>query len=161
MRESPNSHCWSTLQSTISGTSCQAMTLLFFPHSFIVYINIYISIYTYRLCFTACFVLSCDLEVWSKYPLGLCSVGETMQGAIRTKSKYQGCSLDDEDDWHQFRNGRVPCLLVCVVSFIFGCILSHIDCSIWSVIKAVRSTITETPTSSARQTPTTSVSSVR
>ncbi|KAK6926023.1 hypothetical protein RJ641_007742 [Dillenia turbinata] len=31
-------------------------------------------------------------------------VGETMQGAIRTKSKYQGCSLDDEDDWHQFKN---------------------------------------------------------
>ncbi|KAB5531611.1 hypothetical protein DKX38_018281 [Salix brachista] len=31
-------------------------------------------------------------------------VGETMHGAIRTKSKYQGCSLDDEDDWHQFRN---------------------------------------------------------
>ncbi|ESR54369.1 hypothetical protein CICLE_v10021055mg [Citrus x clementina] len=31
-------------------------------------------------------------------------VGETMHGAIRTKSKYIGCSLDDEDDWHQFRN---------------------------------------------------------
>ncbi|KAJ8751911.1 hypothetical protein K2173_000657 [Erythroxylum novogranatense] len=31
-------------------------------------------------------------------------VGETMHGAIRTKSKYLGCSLDDEDDWHQFRN---------------------------------------------------------
>ncbi|XP_041014047.1 protein ABIL2-like isoform X1 [Juglans microcarpa x Juglans regia] len=31
-------------------------------------------------------------------------VGETMRGANRTKSKYQGCSLDDEDDWHQFRN---------------------------------------------------------
>ncbi|XP_052204720.1 protein ABIL2 [Diospyros lotus] len=31
-------------------------------------------------------------------------VGETMNGAVRTKSKYQGCSLDDEDEWHQFRN---------------------------------------------------------
>ncbi|XP_075647438.1 protein ABIL2-like isoform X1 [Castanea sativa] len=31
-------------------------------------------------------------------------VGETMSGANRTKSKYQGRSLDDEDDWHQFRN---------------------------------------------------------
>uniref|UniRef100_A0A5B6YN46 Uncharacterized protein n=1 Tax=Davidia involucrata TaxID=16924 RepID=A0A5B6YN46_DAVIN len=31
-------------------------------------------------------------------------VGETIHGASRTKSKYQGCSLDDEDDWHQFRN---------------------------------------------------------
>ncbi|XVF12691.1 hypothetical protein REPUB_Repub08aG0140900 [Reevesia pubescens] len=31
-------------------------------------------------------------------------VGETMHGANRTKSKYLGCSLDDEDDWHQFRN---------------------------------------------------------
>ncbi|TXG48596.1 hypothetical protein EZV62_024471 [Acer yangbiense] len=34
-------------------------------------------------------------------------VGETMHGAIRTKSKYIGCSFDDEDDWHQFRNGTV------------------------------------------------------
>ncbi|KAI3457993.1 hypothetical protein Pfo_014656 [Paulownia fortunei] len=31
-------------------------------------------------------------------------VGETMHGAIRTKSKYQGCSLDDGDEWHQFKN---------------------------------------------------------
>ncbi|CAN0922593.1 Protein ABIL2 [Linum grandiflorum] len=30
--------------------------------------------------------------------------GETMQGSIRTKSKYQGCSFDDEDDWRQFSN---------------------------------------------------------
>ncbi|KAJ9680030.1 hypothetical protein PVL29_021794 [Vitis rotundifolia] len=30
-------------------------------------------------------------------------VGESMNGG-RTKSKYQGRSLDDEDDWHQFRN---------------------------------------------------------
>ncbi|KAF5731266.1 protein ABIL2 [Tripterygium wilfordii] len=34
-------------------------------------------------------------------------VGETMHGANRTKLKYQGCSLDDEDDWHQFRNGML------------------------------------------------------
>nr|KJB52569.1 hypothetical protein B456_008G268000 [Gossypium raimondii] len=31
-------------------------------------------------------------------------VGETMHGANLTKSKYVGCSLDDEDDWHQFKN---------------------------------------------------------
>ncbi|KAF8413333.1 hypothetical protein HHK36_001312 [Tetracentron sinense] len=31
-------------------------------------------------------------------------VGETMHGSGRTKSKYQGCSLDDEDNWHQFKN---------------------------------------------------------
>ncbi|KAF2291904.1 hypothetical protein GH714_036068 [Hevea brasiliensis] len=31
-------------------------------------------------------------------------VGETMHGAIRTKSKYLGYSLDNEDVWHQFRN---------------------------------------------------------
>ncbi|GKC99861.1 ABIL2-like protein, partial [Tanacetum coccineum] len=31
-------------------------------------------------------------------------VGETMQGGVRTKSKYQGCNLDDEDDWHEFKN---------------------------------------------------------
>ncbi|KAE8708600.1 Protein ABIL3 [Hibiscus syriacus] len=31
-------------------------------------------------------------------------VGETMHGANRTKLKYLGCSLDDKDDWDQFRN---------------------------------------------------------
>ncbi|KAM7467682.1 hypothetical protein LguiB_015244 [Lonicera macranthoides] len=31
-------------------------------------------------------------------------VGETMQGATRTRTKCQGCSLDDEDDWHEFKN---------------------------------------------------------
>ncbi|XP_027364979.1 protein ABIL2-like isoform X2 [Abrus precatorius] len=31
-------------------------------------------------------------------------VGETMHGANRTKSKYVGCNLDDEDDWPHFRN---------------------------------------------------------
>ncbi|KAL7003628.1 Protein abil2 [Sarracenia purpurea var. burkii] len=31
-------------------------------------------------------------------------VGETMRGASHTKSKCQGCSLDDEDEWPQFRN---------------------------------------------------------
>ncbi|GLT63666.1 hypothetical protein SLA2020_362120 [Shorea laevis] len=30
-------------------------------------------------------------------------VGETMNGA-NNNSQYQGCSLDDEDDWHQFKN---------------------------------------------------------
>lgn len=30
-----------------------------------------------------------------------------MRGASRTKAKYMGCSLDDEDDWHQFRNGKL------------------------------------------------------
>ncbi|CAA2968986.1 Hypothetical predicted protein [Olea europaea subsp. europaea] len=31
-------------------------------------------------------------------------VGETMHGAIHTMLKFQGCSLDDEDDWHHFKN---------------------------------------------------------
>ncbi|CAI9774190.1 unnamed protein product [Fraxinus pennsylvanica] len=31
-------------------------------------------------------------------------VGETMHGAIRTKLKFQGCNLDDDDDWHQLKN---------------------------------------------------------
>ncbi|KAF5960148.1 hypothetical protein HYC85_001357 [Camellia sinensis] len=31
-------------------------------------------------------------------------LGETMRGASHMKTKHQGCSLDDEDDWHQFRN---------------------------------------------------------
>ncbi|KAK8686520.1 hypothetical protein V6N13_125544 [Hibiscus sabdariffa] len=30
-------------------------------------------------------------------------VGETLQGANQTKSKYQGCSLDGEDNCHRFR----------------------------------------------------------
>ncbi|XP_050384905.1 protein ABIL2-like isoform X2 [Argentina anserina] len=33
-----------------------------------------------------------------------CSVGETMGGSNKTKSKYKGCNLDNEDEWHQFRN---------------------------------------------------------
>ncbi|KEH35459.1 ABIL1-like protein [Medicago truncatula] len=31
-------------------------------------------------------------------------VGETMVGANLTKSKYVGCSLDDEEEWPHFRN---------------------------------------------------------
>lgn len=31
-------------------------------------------------------------------------VGETINGTNGQKSKYIGCSLDDEDDWYQFRN---------------------------------------------------------
>lgn len=31
-------------------------------------------------------------------------VGETINGANGQKSKYIGCSLDDEDDWYQLRN---------------------------------------------------------
>ncbi|KAG7013318.1 Protein ABIL2, partial [Cucurbita argyrosperma subsp. argyrosperma] len=37
-------------------------------------------------------------------PGKICPVGETMNGGIQTRSKYEGCNLDDEDDWHQFRN---------------------------------------------------------
>jgi hypothetical protein len=33
------------------------------------------------------------------------SVGETMIGANRTKSKYEGCRLDDEEEWPHFKNG--------------------------------------------------------
>ncbi|XP_015971744.1 protein ABIL2 [Arachis duranensis] len=31
-------------------------------------------------------------------------VGESMNGASLRRMKYLGCSLDDEDDWHHFRN---------------------------------------------------------
>ncbi|KAK4489741.1 hypothetical protein RD792_000376 [Penstemon davidsonii] len=31
-------------------------------------------------------------------------VGETLHRAVRVKSKYQGCSLENGVDWHQFRN---------------------------------------------------------
>ncbi|XP_042480497.1 protein ABIL2-like [Macadamia integrifolia] len=30
--------------------------------------------------------------------------GEVMHSSSHATSKYQGCSLDDEDDWHQFKN---------------------------------------------------------
>ncbi|CAI9092589.1 OLC1v1027873C1 [Oldenlandia corymbosa var. corymbosa] len=30
--------------------------------------------------------------------------GETNSGANHSKSSYYGCSIDDEDEWHQFRN---------------------------------------------------------
>ena len=33
------------------------------------------------------------------------SVGETMHGANRTKSKHVGYNLDDEGEWPHFRNG--------------------------------------------------------
>lgn len=38
----------------------------------------------------------------SKY---YCPAGETIRGANFSKSKYLGCNLDDEDDWHHFRKG--------------------------------------------------------
>ncbi|KZV17204.1 hypothetical protein F511_04005 [Dorcoceras hygrometricum] len=31
-------------------------------------------------------------------------MGETVDGTIRSKSKYRGCNLDDGDDWHQFKD---------------------------------------------------------
>ncbi|CAA0813027.1 Protein ABIL3 [Striga hermonthica] len=31
-------------------------------------------------------------------------IGETMHGAVRTKSRYRGRSLDDGDEWHRFKN---------------------------------------------------------
>ncbi|KAG5233696.1 protein ABIL [Salix suchowensis] len=73
-----------------------------------------------------------------KYPKRyILPVGETMHGAIRTKSKYQGCSLDDEDDWHQFRN------------------------AVRATIREAPSSARETPVSSARETPTSLVNSTR
>ncbi|KAJ6672880.1 ABL INTERACTOR FAMILY MEMBER [Salix viminalis] len=73
-----------------------------------------------------------------KYPKRyILPVGETMHGSIRTKSKYQGCSLDDEDDWHQFRN------------------------AVRATIREAPSSARETPVSSARETPTSLVNSTR
>lgn len=42
-----------------------------------------------------------------KFLRPLSSVGETMNGGLRTKSKYQGCSIDKGDEWHQFRSGKM------------------------------------------------------
>ncbi|CAK7324192.1 unnamed protein product [Dovyalis caffra] len=65
-------------------------------------------------------------------------VGETMHGAVRTKSKYQGCSLDDEDEWYQFRNAVRA-----------------------TITETPTSSARETPTSSVRETPMSAVNSVR
>ncbi|KAK2992750.1 hypothetical protein RJ640_023263 [Escallonia rubra] len=53
-----------------------------------------------------------------------CSVGETMQGANVTKSKYQGCSQDNRDDWHEFKNGSV---LVMLSLYLFWCDFSFCE----------------------------------
>ena len=50
-----------------------------------------------------------------------CSVGETMNGD-RIKSKYWGRNLDDEDEWHQFRNGTI---------LLFTPNLNSFFCKIW------------------------------
>lgn len=49
-----------------------------------------------------------------------CPVGETMRGFNRSKSKYQGCSLDDEDDWHQFRNGKAFLSPIVFIAYYLG-----------------------------------------
>jgi len=49
--------------------------------------------------------------------------GETMRGANFSKSKYMGCSLDDEDDWHHFRNG-ISFLSPIFLPLMFGKILN-------------------------------------
>jgi hypothetical protein len=79
------------------------------------------------------------------------SVGETMIGANRTKSKYEGCSLDDEEEWPHFKNG------ITFYSLILGFRLSKrlyyrkSDACLFCLYpKAVRATIRETPTSTTR-----------
>lgn len=41
-----------------------------------------------------------------------------MNGAVSTKSKYQGCSLDEGDQWHQFRSGNLSIMAFSFVTFI-------------------------------------------
>lgn len=60
--------------------------------------------------------------VYNKYFNFFCLVGETVQGAIHTKLNYQGCNLDDEDDWHQLKNGSA---LFAVSSFAFSNLLHY------------------------------------
>ncbi|KAH1213816.1 Protein ABIL2 [Glycine soja] len=43
-------------------------------------------------------------KIIKHYPHLSNPAGETLRGAKLTKSIYMGCSLDDEDDWHHFRN---------------------------------------------------------
>ncbi|XP_076944221.1 protein ABIL2-like [Bidens hawaiensis] len=71
-------------------------------------------------------------------------VGETMQGGIRTKSKYQGCSLEDKNHSHEFTNGKKIQL--------FKMFIYDKKC-LWFcfVYAAVRATIRETPSSSFRK----------
>lgn len=80
------------------------------------------------------------------------SVGQTLHGTNFTKSKYMGCSLDDEDDWHHFRNG-ISSLFTTFDSNFLG--YTTLDISLYIFYsdlypKAVRATIRETPTSTVR-----------
>lgn len=76
------------------------------------------------------------------------SVGETIKGLNgSTKLKYQGCSLDDEDDWQQFRNCKI------FFPFLFHHLIKSLDCNKLKMIgknsTAVRASIRETPSSTA------------
>lgn len=84
------------------------MILVYFFYTFVIGILLAILMFTFLMHISS-FLLILEIQI-SGYlcPLDLFSVGETMHGANRTKSKYLGCSLDDEDDWNQFRNGRFP-----------------------------------------------------
>lgn len=41
-----------------------------------------------------------------------CSVGATMHGGNRSKAKYEGCNLDDQDDWRELKNGIAYKLMI-------------------------------------------------
>lgn len=69
-----------------------------------------------------------------------------MHGSIRTKSKYQGCSLDDGDDWYQFKNGNLSnSSPSCLPLNVFYQILFYALFLIAHYFAAIRATIQETP----------------
>ncbi|CAA2968987.1 Hypothetical predicted protein [Olea europaea subsp. europaea] len=53
---------------------------------------------------TTVYVIEISLFIYQEVFRFFYLVGETMHGAIHTMLKFQGCSLDDEDDWHHFKN---------------------------------------------------------
>ncbi|KAE8681386.1 putative protein ABIL2 [Hibiscus syriacus] len=90
MKEFPNSRRLLKHRSTIKVTCCQAITRLYsvlfaFFHFVAITGKEYLAVF----------------NVFDQIP-----VGETLHGANQTKSKYQGCCLDSEDNCHRFRSGK-------------------------------------------------------
>jgi hypothetical protein len=126
----PNNHRWSVLQNITSVISCQA-SITFSVNAIIIRI-----VYMLLNDHTPCTI----------------SVGETMIGANRTKSKYEGCRLDDEEEWPHFKNGITfySLRLWFHLSKRHSTIENLMLCLFCLYPKAVRATIRETPTSTTR-----------
>lgn len=45
------------------------------------------------------------------------SVGTTMHGGNKSKAKYEGCNLEDQDDWRELKNGIAYLLMILFLRF--------------------------------------------